>query len=333
MVVAGGVGIGGNLYVAGTFTASSLNATNAGNVTISNITSSASTWYPTFVNSIPTTSGYKGLNSNIGVTLTTADGGVVWSGPASVTYSSGATTTIGSGGTVIINSNTYLNDIFFGASTQGLYPIGQIKWSNNPSFNYTSFDVGISRNGTNALEINNGNTGVLSTLFAGNVGIGTGSTTGYTNNVLAVFGRAFHNGNIYITNSSTISGIVFADGTFQNSASSGSGSAGPTGPTGPAGTSNYGNANVASYLTNSVLIGNLSIVNTTPSTSNITGALTVAGGVGISGNIYVDSDINISNGNVVINTANTGIIFPDGTFQQTQGISQGQFYAIGYALP
>ena len=70
---------------------------------------------------------------------------------------------------------------------------------------------------------------------------------------------------------------------------------GPTGPTG--GVITYGNTNVSSYLSGPVIIGNLSIVNTTVSTSDITGALTVAGGIGVSGNINSGGQIVDVNGN------------------------------------
>ena len=50
------------------------------------------------------------------------------------------------------------------------------------------------------------------------VGIGTSNTVGYTNNVLAVFGVSSYRGNVYISNTSSISGIFFSDGSFQNTA-------------------------------------------------------------------------------------------------------------------
>lgn len=58
-------------------------------------------------------------------------------------------------------------------------------------------------------------------VIAGNVGIGTTTIDGYTNNALAVFGNSRYNGNIYIFNNSVSAGIVFADGTFQQTASTG----------------------------------------------------------------------------------------------------------------
>ena len=72
---------------------------------------------------------------------------------------------------------------------------------------------------------------LVANISTGNVGIGTTSTAGFTNNALAVFGTTTHQGNLYITNSSTISGIVFSDGTFLNTAGAGGGGWGaPGGP-------------------------------------------------------------------------------------------------------
>jgi collagen type VII alpha len=86
-----------------------------------------------------------------------------------------------------------------------------------------------------------------------------------------------------------------------------SGSPGLTGPTGPGviGATNYSNANVAGYLSGSVQIGNLYIANTTSSTSKSTGALVVAGGVGIDGNIYVAGNTNTGINAIVAGLTNT----------------------------
>ena len=103
-------------------------------------------------------------------------------------------------------------------------------------------------------------------VIAGNVGIGTTSTAGFTNNVLAVFGTTTHQGNLYITNSSTISGIVFSDGTFLNTAGAGGGgSQGPTGPTGASSTQS-----VISYTTNNSSTLTFSSGTYTPTTAYLT---------------------------------------------------------------
>jgi len=53
----------------------------------------------------------------------------------------------------------------------------------------------------------------------GNVGIGTTSNAGIgSGNVAAIFGKTYHAGNIQLGNTNTISGILFADGSFQSTA-------------------------------------------------------------------------------------------------------------------
>lgn len=48
------------------------------------------------------------------------------------------------------------------------------------------------------------------------------------------------------------------------------------------------------------LTGNVAIANTTVSTSNTTGALIVSGGIGVTGNVYVDG-INLTSNNFTAN--------------------------------
>ena len=113
--------------------------------------------------------------------------------------------------------NVYLN-----SGLIGQYSSGAIKWSRHTYANYSYFDIGLSRNGPNTLEVNDGNVGVMATLLTGNVGIGTASTSGFTNNVLASFGNFTNAGNIYLANTDSVKGIVFSDGTFQTTANTGS---------------------------------------------------------------------------------------------------------------
>jgi hypothetical protein len=72
------------------------------------------------------------------------------------------------------------------------------------------------------------------------------------------------------------------------------------------GTRVYGNTTIYTYLT---LGSNVSISGANAATSNITGALTVAGGAGIRGNVYTGSVILTGSGNT--------ITFSDGTIQST----------------
>jgi len=119
---------------------------------------------------------------------------------------------------------------------------------------------------------------------------------------------------------------------------------GPTGPTG--GVITYGNTNVSSYLSGPVIIGNLSIVNTTVSTSDTTGALTVAGGAGISGNVTVGNltilagtntmaPINFTSGTLKTNASSGSVEYDGKIVYATPSDSQRgvvpatQFYQLG----
>ena len=65
-------------------------------------------------------------------------------------------------------------------------------------------------------------------------------------------------------------------------------------------------------------VAKINVTSTTVSTSNITGALTVSGGVGVKGNVSAD-----------------GIVFPDNTRQTTAasgGVSIGDVLALSIAL-
>jgi collagen type VII alpha len=169
--------------------------------------------------------------------------------------------------------------------------------------------------------------------------VGVGTTAVSPGNAVSVVGNVSVLGNIYLGNTSTISGILFSDGTFQNTAliNGPGGGTGPTGPTGPTGAASVvtgptgptGPTGAASVVTGptgptgptgasgptgmtgpagtaSTITNNVFISNTTATTSSITGALTVSGGVGIDGNLYVGGTAIFENTNesiVVINNA------------------------------
>ena len=173
-------------------------------------------------------------------------------------------------------------------------------------------------------------------LFNNKVGIGTSSAVGASSNVLAVYGTASVYGNIQLVNNGGTSGVFFPDGTFQTTASR----------------TDYGNANVAGYLSGPVVVGNLFVANTTVSTSTTTGAVVNAGGIGVAGNLNVGGSKSLFTGNVGIGTSSvtgansnvltvygtathygniqlinsaglSGIFFPDGTLQTSAASSPG----------
>lgn len=108
----------------------------------------------------------------------------------------------------------------FNPNTNQLSLTGNILAQNSTQFGNVSVTntTASTSTATGALVVAGGVGIANGAVIAGNVGIGTSNTVGYTNNVLAVFGRTTNRGNIYIPNTSTISGIVFSDGTFQNTA-------------------------------------------------------------------------------------------------------------------
>ena len=133
---------------------------------------------------------------------------------------------------------------------------------------------------------------------SGNVGIGT--TTISVGNKLAVYG-----GNIQIGTSTK--GLLFSDGTLQTTAA----------------VTTYSNTNVASYLSGPVTVGNLFVANTTVSTSTTTGALVVAGGAGIAGNVYAGGNL-VTTAATVSSSTTTGAIISAGGV----GVA-GNVYASG----
>jgi hypothetical protein len=144
------------------------------------------------------------------------------------------------------------------------------------------------------------NVGGSRNLFTNSVGIGTSTATGTNSNVFTVYGTAMHYGNIVIQNRAAGgSGIYFADGTFLTTAAT---------------PGSYSNANVASYLSGPVQVGNLTINNTTASTSTVTGALLMGGGAGIQGAVHVGgliygaSTLNIAGAAQVNSLASNGAI-------------------------
>jgi len=94
-------------------------------------------------------------------------------------------------------------------------------------------------------------------------------------------------------------------------------------------------------IANSAQIGNLSITNTTASTSSTTGALTVAGGVGVSSNLFVDGSINGANVNVTgSNAPPNGIWLPTANTlgfatnsSEKMRISSVGYVGIGTTIP
>jgi hypothetical protein len=149
-----------------------------------------------------------------------------------------------------------------------------------------------------------------------NVGIGTATVTG--DNVLSVFGSTNSVGNIYLVNTaSTISGIMWPDGTFQNTAVTPTPSYGTYGTVQFAGNNNtfsgdssnfywdsintvldVSNINVASQATIGAISlfagnGNVSGINFATANAFVGNALTIDGSSNLYGNLYVSNNFTV----------------------------------------
>ena len=169
----------------------------------------------------------------------------------------------------------------------------------------------------------------------GNVGVGTSTIN--TGNMMAVYGgNVFVAGNVRVGNTATrIGGIQFSDGTFQTTAAVPLGTATtmsitsqtastayyPVFVAGTGSQSEYINTASFQVIPNSGNIttigsawhGNLSLTNTTVSTSTTNGALIVAGGAGMAGNLFVGGSINGANINLTGASAPPNGIWLPGT--------------------
>ena len=91
----------------------------------------------------------------------------------------------------------------------------------------------------------------------------------------------------------------------------------------------YSNANVASYLSGPVLVGNLYIGNSTLSTSTTTGALIINGGAGITGNVNVGGQLSIYTGNMLIAGTNVSTSSSTGALVVYNGVGIGGALYVG----
>jgi hypothetical protein len=169
---------------------------------------------------------------------------------------------------------------------------------------------------TGSLVLNGGagiagniNVGGTKSLFSGNVGIGTSSSTG-VNSALSIFG------NINIGNASTASGIVFPDGSFQPTAAKNTPSYGTPGTVQFAGTGNTfsGDSNNFFWDSNNLRLG---IGTSTPSnTLDVWGIASFSSNVSIVGLTRVSSLISngfITSATVQANTSVTGQVISSNT--------------------
>ena len=207
--------------------------------------------------------------------------------------------------------------------------------SQNSSGNYANAAFIRANNSLNA-NLGGQVTGI--TTFNSN----TRASSNTTGDLVVVGGAAVkgnvYTGSIYITGnglSGTLNAIVFGDGTTQNTspaAISLSANLAFGNANGAFAKSNaaFNAANAAFIRANNAVDANLggTITATTAATSNISGALIVAGGVGIKGNVYTGSIVLTGNG--VGGLSNT-ITFPDGTVQNTSPVATSYYANSAFA--
>jgi len=244
--------------------------------------------------------GPRLLNSNGSVEFVTFDGQ-----PGNITVNQGFFANIGVG------------------TAQAYYPVdiyGNIHISNTTSttsgiiwpdgtFQTTAAYYTPPGGSNGSVQFNQGNLFTGNSLFSfddANVRLGIG--TGTPASTLSVYG------NIQIADSAgDNNGIVFPDGSFQNTATKNTPSFGPPGTVQFAGVGNSFSGDSSSFFwntSNSTLISSsLFLTSNIASNDIFSGALVVQGGVGISGDLHVAG--NIFGSNVSVITGNSGVFYGD----------------------
>ena len=201
--------------------------------------------------------------------------------------------------------------------------------SQNSSGNYANAAFIRANNSLNA-NLGGQVTGI--TTFNSN----TRASSNTTGDLVVVGGAAIkgnvYTGSIYITGnglSGTQNAIVFGDGTTQNTSPAAIGLSANLAfgnANGAFAKSNaaYNHANAAFIRANNAVDANVggTITATTAAITNASGALIVAGGVGIRGNVYTGSIVMTGNG--VGGLSNT-LTFPDGTVQNSSPVTIGNY--------
>ena len=297
--VAGGVGIGGSLYVGGVITATtfvgafsgtsnfattSSFANTATNIVISTATDNAS-YYITFVS---TTSGSLGIVSDAGSNLTYNPGTNVLRIAGTATSVSTITGALQVVGGVGVGGSIYAGNIF---SNGQLVATGSAIFSGGSVSNIVYI--------TTATGTTSTNTGAL--IVSGGVGIGGGLFVGGTITATNFIG------NVYATNTSTIFVGLATTATFAQSFNTSTlvttsvniagGTAGQIhyqsspGATSFINTGAVGTILVSNGTAAPIFQNTLTLAGTAGTISTTTGALQVAGGVGIAGSLYIGGDI------------------------------------------
>ena len=282
----GGAGIGGNINIGGRANITGA-STISGITTISNATASSATGNGALV-----------VSGGVGIGGATNIGGIttITNGTASTTTGNGAfvvTGGVGIGGaTNIAGITTITNGTASSATANGALVVSGgvgITGATNIAGITTITNGTASSAVTNGALVVNGGIGIAKSTTIGGITTitsGTPSTTSGTGS-LVVTGGVGVGGNIYvgananITGTATVSGIAtFSSGTASTGTTSGAVVISGTGGMGVGGAVNIG--------------GITTLSSGTASTGTGSGSLVVSGGAGISGNIYVGTNANIT---------------------------------------
>jgi hypothetical protein len=327
VIVAGGVGISGNLNVGGRIIGGGVRTT----------TSSTSPQNPT-VGDI----WYNTVNDSVYRYTDDGSGEVYWidtTGPAVVNFTADMLAGISaSGGNSTNSDNVLVNNVQAGSSYY-------IALTGTKDGTYSSIDA------DNALTYNSTNRQISteSLLVTGNTA-SSSTVTGALQVIGGVgIGGSLYAGNIY-TNGQLVSavgptgpqgvagpqGVVGAQGPQGVAGAQGpqgvvgpqgpqgvvgpqgpQGVVGPQGPQGVVGPQGPSRTNQDLYTTSSVTYAAVSVNNSTVATGTATGALQVTGGVGIGGNLYVGGEIVAQKLTIEYTTVTTTLVKTDDVIQTT----------------
>ena len=282
LVVAGGVGIGGALYVQGPMFVSGLSV-DAGS-TLTNLVISTSTQSTSTVTGALVVAGGAGIGGN--------------------TYIGGS---LNVGTSLLVNGVT-LNPVAISDSAPASPSSGQLWWDSSVGNLAIYYNDGDSSQWVDAVSA------YVFPSTVNNLSITTSTqATSTTTGALIVSGGAGFGGAMYVANTSYVAGAqIITTATISLYASNNS--TGTTATfvilsTASSNSTNTGALQVVGgagifgglFVGGSVTSTNLTLTSTATSTSTITGALVVAGGVGIGGNLYIGGSI-YSGGNLIGST-------------------------------
>ena len=338
LVVAGGVGIGRDIYVGGdiitnksTFNLANTNATNvniAGSGTA--ITIGATSGYVSIRNTETVSSAVTGA-------LRVA-GGVGVSGSMFVSDTVTATNLVIKGAYASSYLGTY-GSLFIDATSGNQYIQGSTNslangigmWTSGLTNSYVYSSGGIEFMTGKTLRLNNSPTGGVTRMVisaAGNVSMSAGTTsTGITTGTLVVTGGVGISGDLYIGSQAYVNNaIVLTTATIGAFGVSSIIAGTDTVVTSSTGIVSIWNTSTLQSITNrgASTTNVISITNNSIATTTATGALRVTGGVGIGGRLYVGD-------RTIITSTTTSVSTTTGALTVSGGAGIGQnLYVGGY---